>query len=105
MSTKPSRRDRRSGDGRFNFWYGTSHALHHITMKIPKGKITAIIGPSGCGKSTLLRSINRLNDLLDNVRYSGDILLNGDSIYGKGVDVIELRKRMGMVFQKSNPFR
>jgi phosphate transport system ATP-binding protein len=88
----------------FNFWYGLSHALHHITMKIPKGKITAIIGPSGCGKSTLLRSINRLNDLLDNVRYSGDILLNGDSIYGKGVDVIELRKRMGMVFQKSNPF-
>ena len=88
----------------FNFWYGTNHALHDITMQIPKGKITAIIGPSGCGKSTLLRSINRLNDLLDNVRYSGDIQLNGDSIYGKGVDVIELRKRMGMVFQKSNPF-
>jgi len=88
----------------FNFWYGTSHALHDVTMKIPKGKITAIIGPSGCGKSTLLRSINRLNDLLDDVHCSGDILLNGDSIYGKGVDVIELRKRMGMVFQKSNPF-
>jgi phosphate transport system ATP-binding protein len=89
---------------RFNFWYGPSHALHEITMSIPKGKITAIIGPSGCGKSTLLRSINRLNDLLDNVRFEGDIRLNGDSIYGKGVDVIELRKRMGMVFQKSNPF-
>jgi len=88
----------------FNFWYGSSHALHDVAMKIPKGKITAIIGPSGCGKSTLLRSINRLNDLLDDVHYSGDILLNGDSIYGKGVDVIELRKRMGMVFQKSNPF-
>jgi phosphate transport system ATP-binding protein len=88
----------------FNFWYGTNHALHDVTMKIPRGKITAIIGPSGCGKSTLLRSINRLNDLLDNVRCGGDILLNGDSIYGKGVDVIELRKRMGMVFQKSNPF-
>jgi phosphate transport system ATP-binding protein len=89
---------------RFNFLYGTSHALLDITMNIAKGKITAIIGPSGCGKSTLLRSINRLNDLLDDIHYSGDILLNGDSIYGKGVDVIELRKRMGMVFQKSNPF-
>jgi phosphate transport system ATP-binding protein len=88
----------------FNFWYGSSHALHDVTMKIPKGKITAIIGPSGCGKSTLLRSINRLNDLLDDVHCGGDILLNGDSIYGKSVDVIELRKRMGMVFQKSNPF-
>ena len=88
----------------FNFWYGSNRALLDLTMKIPKGKITAIIGPSGCGKSTLLRSINRLNDLLDDVHYSGDILLNGDSIYGKGVDVIELRKRMGMVFQKSNPF-
>jgi phosphate transport system ATP-binding protein len=88
----------------FNFWYGPNQALHDVTMKIPKGKITAIIGPSGCGKSTLLRSINRLNDLLDDVHYSGDILLNGDSIYGRGVDVIELRKRMGMVFQKSNPF-
>ena len=76
---------------RFNFWYGTSHALLDITMKIAEGKITAIIGPSGCGKSTLLRSINRLNDLLDDIHYSGDILLNADSIYGKGVDVIELR--------------
>jgi phosphate transport system ATP-binding protein len=89
---------------RFNFWYGTAHALHDITMKIAVGKITAIIGPSGCGKSTLLRSINRLNDLLTDIHYSGDICLNADSIYGKGVDVIELRKRMGMVFQKSNPF-
>jgi len=89
---------------RFNFYYGNSRALYDITMKIAEGKITAIIGPSGCGKSTLLRSINRLNDLLADIHYSGDILLNGDSIYGKGVDVIELRKRMGMVFQKSNPF-
>ncbi len=88
----------------FNFWYGSTRALHDITMRIPEGKITAIIGPSGCGKSTLLRSINRLNDLLDNVNCEGDILLNGDSIYGRSVDVIELRKRMGMVFQKSNPF-
>jgi len=88
----------------FNFWYGASQALYNIGMAIPEGQITAIIGPSGCGKSTLLRSINRLNDLLDDTRHEGDILLNGDSIYGKAVDVIELRKRMGMVFQKSNPF-
>jgi phosphate transport system ATP-binding protein len=88
----------------FDFWYGDKQALYSIGMGMPKGKITAIIGPSGCGKSTLLRSINRLNDLLDEVRIEGDILLNGDSIYGRGVDVIELRKRMGMVFQKSNPF-
>jgi phosphate transport system ATP-binding protein len=88
----------------FDFWYGDKQALYTIGMGMPKGKITAIIGPSGCGKSTLLRSINRLNDLLDDVRFAGDILLNGDSIYGRGVDVIELRKRMGMVFQKSNPF-
>ena len=88
----------------FRFWYGQKQALHDITMNMPDGRITAIIGPSGCGKSTLLRSINRLNDLLDDVHIEGDILLNGDSIYGRAVDVIELRKRMGMVFQKSNPF-
>ena len=89
---------------KFRFWYGVKQALHDIEMSMPQGRITAIIGPSGCGKSTLLRSINRLNDLLDDVRIEGDILLSGDSIYGRGVDVIELRKRMGMVFQKSNPF-
>jgi phosphate transport system ATP-binding protein len=73
-------------------------------MQIPKGKVTALIGPSGCGKSTLLRSVNRMNDLVSSVRIEGDMRLNGDSIYSPGVDVIELRKRMGMVFQKSNPF-
>jgi phosphate transport system ATP-binding protein len=88
----------------FDFWYGEKQALLDINMKMPAGQITAIIGPSGCGKSTLLRSINRLNDLLDDVRIEGDILLNNDSIYSRNVDVIELRKRMGMVFQKSNPF-
>ena len=88
----------------FDFYYGAAQALFGVNMPIAKGKITAIIGPSGCGKSTLLRSINRLNDLLDDVRIDGDIFLRGDSIYGKHVDVIELRKRMGMVFQKSNPF-
>lgn len=88
----------------FNLWYGQTQALFDVNLKIPHGKVTALIGPSGCGKSTLLRSVNRLNDLIDSVRISGDILLNSDSIYGEGVDVIELRKRMGMVFQKSNPF-
>ena len=88
----------------FELWYGDKKALHGITMPIAKGKITALIGPSGCGKSTLLRCVNRLNDLVDGVRVSGDMLLEGDAIYGKGVDVIELRKRIGMVFQKPNPF-
>ncbi len=88
----------------FRLWYGQAQALHDITMTIPKGKVTALIGPSGCGKSTLLRSVNRLNDLIDSIRIEGDMRLNGDSIYDRRVDVIELRKRMGMVFQKSNPF-
>ncbi|HKY33294.1 MAG TPA: phosphate ABC transporter ATP-binding protein PstB [Candidatus Polarisedimenticolia bacterium] len=89
---------------RFNLWYGAAQALYDVTLPIPAGKVTALIGPSGCGKSTLIRSVNRLNDLVDGVRITGDMRLNGDSIYGSGVDVIELRKRMGMVFQKSNPF-
>ncbi len=88
----------------FQLWYGAKKALHGITMAIPKNKVTALIGPSGCGKSTLLRSVNRLNDLLTNVKIAGDMRLNGDSIYQTHVDVIELRKRMGMVFQKPNPF-
>ncbi|MBL8727565.1 MAG: phosphate ABC transporter ATP-binding protein [Planctomycetes bacterium] len=88
----------------FSLFYGESKALHDINLLVPRGKVTALIGPSGCGKSTLLRSVNRLNDLIDNVRIAGDMKLNGDSIYGPRVDVIELRKRMGMVFQKSNPF-
>ena len=88
----------------FRLWYGAAQALHDINMTVPRGKVTALIGPSGCGKSTLLRSVNRLNDLIEIVRIQGDMVLNGDSVYGPGVDVIELRKRMGMVFQKSNPF-
>ena len=88
----------------FNLWYGAKQALFDINMRIPRGKVTALIGPSGCGKSTLIRSVNRLNDLIDVVRIEGDMLLDGDSIYGPGVDVIELRRRMGMVFQKPNPF-
>ena len=88
----------------FSLWYGDNQTLHDISMPVPRGKVTALIGPSGCGKSTLLRSVNRLNDLIDGVRIEGDMLLGGESVYDAGVDVIELRKRMGMVFQKSNPF-
>ena len=89
---------------RFNLWYGPKQALFDISMGIPSGVATAIIGPSGCGKSTLLRCVNRMNDLLDTVKVDGDMRLNDDPIYDKHVDVIELRKRMGMVFQKPNPF-
>ena len=89
---------------RFNLWYGSKQALHAITMPVPHNKVTALVGPSGCGKSTLLRSVNRLNDLVQNVRITGDMRLSGDSIYDPRMDVIELRKRMGMVFQKPNPF-
>ena len=88
----------------FSLWYGAARALFGVGMDVPRGKVTALIGPSGCGKSTLLRSVNRLNDLIDGVRIEGDMLLDGESIYARGVDVIELRKRMGMVFQKPNPF-
>ncbi|MEX0655846.1 MAG: phosphate ABC transporter ATP-binding protein PstB [Phycisphaeraceae bacterium] len=89
---------------RYNLWYGQTQALHDVTLNIPRGKVTALIGPSGCGKSTLLRSVNRLNDLIESVSIQGSMRLNGDEIYNPRVDVIELRKRMGMVFQKSNPF-
>ncbi len=88
----------------FSFWYGRKQALFDIGMNFPRGKLTALVGPSGCGKSTLLRSINRLNDLVEGVRVAGDLRLDGHSIYGRGVDVIDLRKRVGMVFQKPNPF-
>ena len=88
----------------FSLWYGQARALHSVSMPVPRGKVTAIIGPSGCGKSTLLRSVNRLNDLVEGVRIDGDMLLNGESIYDPHVDVIDLRKRLGMVFQKPNPF-
>src|SRR5689334_13780044 len=89
---------------RFCLWYGHSQALFDVSMIVPKGKVTALIGPSGCGKSTLLRSVNRLNDLVEGVRTSGDMKMAGRSIHDSSVDVIELRKRMGMVFQKPNPF-
>lgn len=88
----------------FNLWYGTKQAIFWNSMIVPRGKVTALIGPSGCGKSTLLRSVNRMNDLIPSVRVEGEMRLNGDSIYAPGTDVIQLRKRIGMVFQKPNPF-
>jgi phosphate transport system ATP-binding protein len=88
----------------FSFFYGATQALHEISMQIPKNRVTALIGPSGCGKSTFLRSINRMNELIPNTRCAGDILLHDRSIYDPDVDVVKLRKRIGMVFQKSNPF-
>ncbi len=88
----------------FSLWYGASRALWGINLAAQKGMVTALIGPSGCGKSTLLRSLNRMNDLVDGVRTEGQVSLDGMPIFGPSVDVIALRKRMGMVFQKPNPF-
>lgn len=82
-----------------HLYYGSSKALNGITMQIPKKRITAFIGPSGCGKSTLLRSFNRMNDLVDGVRIEGEVTIDGHDIYAKGVDVADLRRRVGMVFQ------
>ena len=87
-----------------NLWYGQSQALYDITMDIPARQATAFIGPSGCGKSTLLRCLNRMNDLIDGVRVTGEFLVNGQDINATSTDVIEVRRRIGMVFQKSNPF-
>ncbi len=87
-----------------NFFYGDAHVLHDISLKIPQNQITAFIGPSGCGKSTLLRCINRLNDLVDGARVDGSIEIQSRNVYDPDVDVIDLRKNIGMVFQKSNPF-
>ena len=87
-----------------DLFYGTKQALFDVSMKIPKGKVTAFIGPSGCGKSTLLRCINRMNDLVDICRVDGNIELQGTNIYDKSVDVAALRRRIGMVFQRPNPF-
>ena len=87
-----------------NLFYGEKQALHGVNMEMPKKKVTAYIGPSGCGKSTLLRCINRMNDLVDNVTIEGSILLDNENIYDKSVNVAALRRRVGMVFQKPNPF-
>lgn len=87
-----------------NLFYGQQQALYSVNMEIPKKMVTAYIGPSGCGKSTLLCCINRMNDLVDNVTIEGKVLLENDNIYHKSVDVSDLRRRIGMVFQKPNPF-
>ncbi len=87
-----------------DLYYGDKQALSSVNMKIPKGQVTAFIGPSGCGKSTLLRCINRMNDLVDICRIEGEILLHGQNIYDKSVDVAALRRNVGMVFQRPNPF-
>jgi phosphate transport system ATP-binding protein len=87
-----------------DFYYGATQALHGINIDIPARQVTALIGPSGCGKSTFLRTLNRMNDILEGTRVSGRVELDGVDIYRNGLDVVELRKRVGMVFQKSNPF-
>ena len=87
-----------------NLWYGDHQALKNVTMDIPENSITALIGPSGCGKSTFIKTLNRMNDLIPGVRINGDILYDGRDIFSKDVDVNRLRKEVGMVFQKPNPF-
>ncbi len=87
-----------------NLWYGENHALKDISIGIQENQITALIGPSGCGKSTFIRCLNRMNDLVDIVRIEGEVLYSGVNIYDKDTDVVELRKNIGMVFQKPNPF-
>jgi phosphate transport system ATP-binding protein len=87
-----------------SLFYGTKQALKNISVDIPEKQVTAFIGPSGCGKSTFLRTLNRMNDLIDSVKIEGTVLIDNINIYDKNIDVVSLRKRIGMVFQKSNPF-
>ena len=87
-----------------NFWYGAKQALWDISLVIPERSVMALIGPSGCGKSTFLRTLNRMNDLIDDTRHTGDVLLDAEDIFGRRTNLVDLRRRVGMVFQKSNPF-
>ena len=89
---------------KLNLWYSDFHALKDISIDIQKNQVTALIGPSGCGKSTFLKTLNRMNDLVEGVRVEGQILYNGEDLSGGGVDVTSLRRQIGMVFQKPNPF-
>lgn len=89
---------------RFSFWYGARQALREITLSAHHRTVTAIIGPSGCGKSTFLRSINRMNDLIPGTRTTGELLVQGEAVYGQGIDLVVHRQRVGMVFQRPNPF-
>ena len=88
----------------YNFWYGPNQALHEVSIAVPSKAVTALIGPSGCGKTTFLRSINRLHDLTPGARHTGEIQLGGKSIFAPGTDVVALRQKIGMVFQRPNPF-
>lgn len=87
-----------------NLWYGENHAIIDVHMKIMRNKVTALIGPSGCGKSTLIRCFNRMNDIIDNCRIEGKVFFDGEDIYSSNTDVVAVRKKIGMVFQKPNPF-
>lgn len=87
-----------------NLWYGEKQALKDISLQIPRNSVTALIGPSGCGKSTFIRCLNRMNDLVKNCKIEGKVLIENEDIYGSDIDVVELRKQVGMVFQKPNPF-
>ena len=87
-----------------NLYYGTHQALFDVSLEVPENKVVALIGPSGCGKSTFLRTLNRMNDLIDGVQIDGKITLDDRDIYDKDVDLVNLRKRVGMVFQRPNPF-
>jgi phosphate transport system ATP-binding protein len=89
---------------RLNFFYGRVQALHHVSLTVRERQITALIGPSGCGKSTFLRTLNRMNDVIDGARAEGSIIMDGEQILRPGVDVVALRRRVGMVFQRANPF-
>jgi len=99
-STAPAKIDVRA----LNFYYGPRRVLDNITVKARPNEVTALIGPSGCGKSTFLRTLNRMNDIITGARAEGSVCIDGDDIYARGVDVVDLRRRVGMVFQKSNPF-
>ena len=102
--TRPAESKTRMETRNLDFFYGKSQALHGISLAVPEKSVTAFIGPSGCGKSTFLRCLNRMNDIIPDTRVDGEVLLDGRDIYGPGTDVVDLRRRVGMVFQKSNPF-
>src|SRR2546423_9612911 len=87
-----------------SFFYGRNQALHDISLDLPEQMVTAFIGPSGCGKTTFLRTLNRMNDVIPGTRVEGEVLIDGENVYAAGTDVVELRRKVGMVFQKSNPF-
>ena len=103
-SSDASARRLRMETRKLNFWYGQKQALYDISLRIPEKSVTAFIGPSGCGKSTYLRCLNRMNDIIPDTRVDGEVLLDGRDIYAAGMDVVDLRRQIGMVFQKSNPF-